>query len=333
MSRIATAMLAVSAAGAAQAAPLVPLPESPAWVTISTEDLRARYDTLWAVSDVHGRLQALEGLLPAAGLAARDEHGTLHWIPGRARQLLVVVGDSIDGGPDSVGVVFLLHALQGEAAAAGSRLVVLLGNHEVDFLANPAKASRELVSSASRAGLRLRRKRPGEQLAAGEFGRFLREMPVMAFVGSWLFAHAGYLDADGEAGLRAWFSRLASSWSQEGDRYRRLRGPRSVVSYHGWWKTPVQRSLMKSRLASLGLDGLVFGHNPGAFGAPGTLAVAEGWATKLDTGMKGGHSGGMLLRCEVASLIRGTSLAMSENGRPTCRALAPDGAIHELAVR
>jgi len=328
------AVLVICAAGAAQAAPPVPPPESSAWVTISTEELRARYDMLWAVSDVHGRVQALEGLLLAAGLAVRDERGSVHWTPGRARQLLVVVGDCIDAGPDSVGVVFLLHALQDEAAAAGSRIVVLLGNHEVDFLANPGKASSELVSSASRAGLRLERKRRGEQLAAGEFGRFLRAMPVMAFIGSWLFAHAGYLDADGEVGLRAYLSDLASSWSQEdGVRYRRLRDARSVVSYHGWWRSGLERSLMKSRLAALGLDGLVFGHDPGALDAPATIAVADGWITKLDTGLKAGRSGGMLLRCELDRLVHGTSLAMSEQGKPTCRALTPDGAFHELPVR
>jgi hypothetical protein len=336
MTKVAAAvLLVIRAAGAAWAAPPAPLPESPAWVTISTEELRARYDTLWAVSDLHGRLQALEALLLAAGLAVRDEVGSVHWTPGRARQLLVVVGDCIDAGPDSVGVVFLLHALQDEAAAAGSRIVVLLGNHEVDFLANPRRASGELVSSASRAGLRLTRKGAGEQLAVGEFGRFLRAMPAMAFVGSWLFAHAGYLDADGEAGLRAYFSRLASSWAQEdGDRYRRLRDSRSVVSYHGWWRSGPQRSLLKSHLAALGLDGLVFGHDPGAFGAPATIAMgAEGWLTKLDTGLKTGRSGGMFLRCEVGRLVRGTSLAMSEQGKPTCRALTPDGAVHELPVR
>jgi hypothetical protein len=190
------------------------------------------------------------------------------------------------------------------------------------------------VSSASRAGLRLEPKRRGEQLAASELGRFLRAMPVMAFIGSWLFAHAGYLDADGEVGLRTYLSRLASSWPQDGgDRYRRLRDSRSIVAYHGWWRSGPQRSLMKSRLAALGLDGLVFGHDPSAFEAPATIAVADGWLTKLDTGLKAGHSGGMLLRCEVDRLVHGTSLAMIEQGKPTCRALTPDGALHELPVR
>jgi len=59
---------------------------------------------------------------------------------------------------------------------------------------------------------------------------------------------------------------------------------------------------------------------------------AGGWLTKLDTGMKTGASHGMMLRCDVSRLVRGEQLAMSENGRPICRALMPDGELRELAV-
>jgi hypothetical protein len=38
----------------------------------STGELRAGYDDLWAVSDVHGRLPEFEALLLAAGLCARE---------------------------------------------------------------------------------------------------------------------------------------------------------------------------------------------------------------------------------------------------------------------
>jgi Calcineurin-like phosphoesterase len=335
MRRAIAAALALCGAGAARAGPQAAVPPSPAWVTISTEKLRAGYDTLWAVSDVHGRLDAVEQLLAAAGLASRDERGRVRWTPGRARQLLVVVGDCIDGGPDSVGVVFLFRDLQAQAAAEKSRVVVLLGNHEVDFLAAPRKASPELLSSAERVGLRLGRKHGGERLAGSKFGGVLRGMPVAAFIGSWLFAHAGYVDAEDEVAVRAYFSRIASSWQgDDAARYRPLQDPRSIVSYHRWWESRRRRSAMKANLAALGLDGLVFGHDPGALGALGTVAMeAGGWLTKLDTGMKTGRSGGMLLRCDVGRMVRGTGLSMSDHGRPTCGGLTPDGALQELPVR
>jgi len=53
---------------------------------------------------------------------------------------------------------------------------------------------------------------------------------------------------------------------------------------------------------------------------------------KLDTGLKEGASAGMFLRCEIARLVRGTKLVMSENGKPICRALAPDGSLRDIPV-
>jgi hypothetical protein len=284
------------------------LPASPAWVSISTEDLQASYDTLWAVSDVHGRREELEKLLLAAGLVVRNGDD-LGWKPGHAKQLFLVVGDSIGGGPDSRGVVLLLKKLQDQSAAAGSRVVVLLGNHEISFLTNP---------------LRLRKH---------ELSRFIRTMPVAAFVGSWLFAHAGYIDAhDDPDALHAYFARAAESWSR--GEYGFLGERHSILEYHGWWKNERRRSKMKDRLETLGLNGLLFGHDPDGLGAPKTIAMnADGWLMKLDTGLKAGASRGMLLRCEIARLAREGKLWMAENAKPTCAALTPDGAVHDVPVR
>ena len=291
----------------ARAEPPGLLPTSPAWVSISSADLQQRYDTLWAVSDVHGEREQLEKLLLAAGLAVRHGGG-MDWKPGHARQLFLVLGDSVRGGPDSRGVVLLLKKLQEQSAAEGSRVVVLLGNHEVRFLASPF--------------------RRGED----EFSRFIRTMPIAAFVGSWLFAHAGYIDArDKVDDLREYFAQAGDSWSR--GEYGFLLRPNSILEYHDWWKSQRRRSKMKDRLETLGLNGLVFGHDPYALGAPGTIAMdADGWFMKLDTGLKESASAGMFLRCEIARLARGTKLAMSENGKPICRALAPDGSLRDIRV-
>src|SRR5438128_12337418 len=98
-----------AAASRAQAPGIVP--PSTAWIAISTEDLRASFDTMWAVSDVHGRRAELEQLLLAANLATWDGAGFLVWNPARRRQLFVGVRDYIHGGPDSVRVVLCIHRL------------------------------------------------------------------------------------------------------------------------------------------------------------------------------------------------------------------------------
>lgn len=84
--------------------------------------------TVWAATDLHGQLGAVDRLLAEAGLALDGA-----WIapPGTA---LVVTGDMVDRGPDSLGLVRRLAALRAQAAAAGSIVALLEGNHEVQVL-------------------------------------------------------------------------------------------------------------------------------------------------------------------------------------------------------
>jgi Calcineurin-like phosphoesterase len=340
--RAATKLLALAIAaalslpGAARASPPELVRPSDAWVKISAAQLRAEYDTLWAVSDVHGRLEELERLLLASRLAARAGP-RLAWNDGSRRQLLVVAGDLIDGGRDSVGVALLLERLQREAAAASSRIVVLLGNHEAAFLAYPRSASPELMASAARhaAELGAPQRLTAEQLEATAFGVFLRGLPVAAFIGSWLFAHAGYVDAkDSEKGLREYFGRLEESVARRDRKaFAALLDRQSIVSYHRWWASERRLAKLKDRLTTLGLNGLVFGHDPNALGAPRTIAMnRDGWLIKLDTGLKSGRSAGMLLRCEVADVASADELAMVRGAAPTCRTVTPGGSVRALVV-
>lgn len=335
--RVLAAAVALWWAGAAGAAPADLVPPSSAWVKISAAELAARYDALWAVSDVHGRLEELEQLLVASHLAVRQGSG-LAWNGARGRDLLLVAGDLIDGGPDSVGVVLLLERLQREAAAVGSRVVVLLGNHEASFLARPATATPELMASAARhaSELGLPGRLAPHRLKKTPFGTFLRGLPVAAFVGSWLFAHAGYIDAeDGEPGLRAWLTRLDGAVARR-DRsaFAALLDPHSLIEYHDWWRSKKRLATMRRRLQEMGLNGLVFGHDPDALGAANEIAMnRDGWLIKLDAGLKRRTSAGMLLRCEVRDIVSSGELAMLRGGTPTCHVETPDGFERALAVR
>lgn len=76
----------------------------------------------YAIGDVHGRLDLLDDLLQ---LIAVD-----HQTRPAARGLVVLVGDLIDRGPDSKGVIDRLRRLD----LPGFRLVGLAGNHEEALL-------------------------------------------------------------------------------------------------------------------------------------------------------------------------------------------------------
>jgi serine/threonine protein phosphatase 1 len=84
---------------------------------------------VYVASDLHGQLAAVDRLLGRAGLT----DGGATWT-APPRTALVVTGDLVDRGPDSVGLVRRLAALRDQAPALGGMVVLLEGNHEVQLL-------------------------------------------------------------------------------------------------------------------------------------------------------------------------------------------------------
>lgn len=78
-----------------------------------------------AVGDVHGAYDALVEVLQDTALIGPD----LRWTGGATH--LVSLGDLLDRGTQGRRVLDLVMRLQGEALAAGGRVHVLLGNHEL----------------------------------------------------------------------------------------------------------------------------------------------------------------------------------------------------------
>src|ERR687897_3233701 len=81
------------------------------------------------IGDVHGELEKLRDLLRGAELIDTTET----WSSGDST--LWLMGDLVDHGPDGIGAVELVMQLQQQAATAGGRVQVLLGNHDVLLLA------------------------------------------------------------------------------------------------------------------------------------------------------------------------------------------------------
>jgi hypothetical protein len=167
-----------------------------------------------AFADVHGAYTDLAGLLQAAGVVDRD----LRWSAGRTH--VVSLGDLLDRGDDSRKVMDLLMRLQGEAAAAGGYMHVVLGNHEAMNLLGDLRdaAAGEYAAFASEepAGRREtaradwlvlngpdsspafdQRFPPGyfgyrAALAPdGKYGRWLLSLPAVIAINDTLFMHGG----------------------------------------------------------------------------------------------------------------------------------------------
>ncbi len=134
-----------------------------------------------AIGDIHGAHEAVTGILQAAGLV--DE--ALRWSGGTTH--LVSVGDLIDRGEGSRAVLDLFMRLQGEAQAAGGRVHVLLGNHEVMNLTRDLRdvSPAEMASYGGLEG-------HAELFAQdGLYGEWLLGLPVMIRIDDTVFVHAG----------------------------------------------------------------------------------------------------------------------------------------------
>lgn len=187
---------------------------------------------IYALGDIHGRLDLLRITLRGAGIIDDEDR----WRAGAAR--LVLLGDLVDKGPQSRGVLDLLMRLEDEAERAGGRLHVLLGNHELmnligdlrftdeaEFLAfadmerdkdreaafrrltrhTPLSAEQERAARAE-FDARFPRGYFGHRRAysrRGEYGRWLLEKDAMLVLEGSVFVHAGLSPATAELGAEA----------------------------------------------------------------------------------------------------------------------------------
>jgi hypothetical protein len=246
---------------------------------------------LYAISDVHGGYDRMVVLLNRYGLVTNAPTAPTDATWGGGNATLIVVGDMIDKGPKSVEVMDFLIALQSSAAASGGQVIVTLGNHEAEFLYDPANDKAEKSD-----GVRTEMESVGIDpiaIASGADprGQWLRDLPFAVRVGRWFFAHAGNTSgrsiADLEAALRSAIDLHPDYDSPE------LVGGGSILESKDWYGARVANA------RALGVDHIVFGHQPTAIGPAGEIALtADGLLLRIDCGMSPGvgYSDGRLLR-------------------------------------
>src|SRR5579883_3494773 len=291
---------------------------------------------IFAMGDVHGDYGRLVALLAGAGVLGgippAPDRPT--WAAGNAT--LVFTGDLIDKGPKSLAVVALLRALPGAAAAAGGRAIVLMGNHEAEFLADPGAAKgHEFARELSRAGIEPR----AVAECANDVGRFLCGLPFAARVNDWFFSHAGNTDGRSLARLAA---DLRAGVGRDGFASAQLTGPNSLLEARIGEKGPGGRAwferggmpadrLLAAFARQLGVRHIVEGHHRAAVRFPGGAVRRPGemfnWRGELfliDTGMSReiGDSAGALLhiraggRQAVAVCAGGQETPLWDAGQP-----------------
>jgi hypothetical protein len=187
---------------------------------------------IFAISDLHGHSSGLYRLLTSSGLLEYRPPTGWVWKGGNA--VLVVVGDLIDNkyppNTGSITVIIMLRRLQELAAREGGQVIVTMGNHEAEFLAdwngNKTAAFRnELTNWAIKSDYNLYKP---DRVAncEGDLGRWLCQLPVAARVGEWFFAHAGYTN---NRNIPTINSDIAADFALNGFKTKQLVGKQSIL--------------------------------------------------------------------------------------------------------
>ena len=141
----------------------------------------AAAERLVAIADIHGGFEPFVSILTAAKLIDAQRH----WIGGKT--ILVQTGDITDRGPGVREALDLLMTLEKEASAAGGKVHITLGNHEVMNMCGELRdvAPEVLTSFGGEAAY----------IAAfgrdGRYGKWLRTKPLVTTINGTAFMHAG----------------------------------------------------------------------------------------------------------------------------------------------
>ena len=246
-------------------------------------------DDVFAIGDVHADPARVEAVLVGAGLipSVPATPAQVQWSGGHA--VVVFMGDLIDKYTDSLGALTLVRTLETKAAAAGGRVIVLLGNHEAEFLADPTGTkTSDFASELTAAG------QSPAAVAQGltPLGVELRNRPLAARVNGFFFAHGGN---PGALTLAQLDQALQAGLDAQGFAAPILMDPDSLLearlSPAPWWET---NGVVPSALGA-GISHLVQGHQPGSvtFSDGSTRAAGEVYARLglyflVDSGMSRG---------------------------------------------
>ncbi len=288
-----------------------------------------RADEIFAIGDAHSDFKRLAMAMAGAGIIeAPVEHPEdAKWRAGKA--VLVTTGDMIDKGPRALDVLRLLRDVREQARQVGGEVVILAGNHEAEFLADPlAPKGKEFAAQLKAAKIN-----PADVGACkGEFGEFLCSLAFAARVGDWFFAHGGN---SGGRTVERLLSDLEAGVERDGYASKELIGDESILEarLNGEGRTvwidarlPAveEKQLLAEYAKALGVKHIVEGHVPspvaftdGVKRERGEMFQRFGLLFLIDTGMSEGvdDSDGAVLHITLKGGKRAT--AVCPDGKST----------------
>jgi len=139
--------------------------------------------TVAALSDFHGQYDLMLKLLMNNQIIDKDKN----WSFGNGH--FVITGDIFDRGDKVTEILWFLYDLEKQAEAAGGKIHLTLGNHEVMILNGDLRyLNAKYLTTSEKLNI------PYEQLFSQNsiLGNWLRSKPVLVKVNNNLFAHGGF---------------------------------------------------------------------------------------------------------------------------------------------
>jgi hypothetical protein len=227
-----------------------------------------------AVGDLHGDLAHTRESLRLVGVIDASDH----WAAGNAT--FVQIGDVMDRGDDVRAVLDLLRRLEREAAAAGGRSLMLIGNHETYSLTGD-QASASARDMASFGGEEARRQAFSR---TGDYGAWLRTQKAVVVVDDTVFVHGGLTPDMARHGIDAVNAGVLAYLDGESPSpfVDRRSGP---MYFRGYVSDPASDACVRldEALQFLGARRMVVGHTPSDDGL--MLAPCGGHLVDVDTGI------------------------------------------------
>lgn len=282
-------------------------------------------DEIFALSDPHGNYAQYGRLLQAGGLISGftgdvKDLSKVTWTGGTA--YLVVCGDLIDKGPDSLAVIDLSRTLQ--RVAPPGHVIVTMGNHEAEFLEDP-RNDKALATTDDGVGITKQLDDLGiapESLAEGRDregrGAWLLSLPLGARIKKWFFAHAGNTNKDTIAELS---KKIRDGIDKNGYGDDDVTGGDSVLEAQEWYGKDFEKA--EENAKRLGVEHIAFGHDPGALKDRGRiLEKKKGLLVKLNVNMGMAH--------ETSSNVPGQLLHVFTKGTDRAEVIEATGAKNPL---
>lgn len=145
-------------------------------------------EKLIAISDIEGNFDGFYSFLVANGVM--DKH--YQWTFGTGH--LVLDGDFVDRGKNTIQVLWLIYTLEQQAEKAGGKVHYILGNHEImNLYGDVSYCDFKYMEAAKRIGGTTEWDKGLRRLfsADSELGKWLRTKNIAEKIGPYLFVHAG----------------------------------------------------------------------------------------------------------------------------------------------